>query len=67
MRFEKSFKLNKHDVNNSNDQWLLCKEQAWFNMADILHALMLNWKDINYSEKLVTERLSQNTNDFFNI
>jgi hypothetical protein len=35
IRFEKSFK------SNSNDQWLLCREQTWFNMADILHALML--------------------------
>jgi hypothetical protein len=61
MRFEKSFKFY------SNDQWLLCREQTWFNMTDILHALMLNWKDINYTEKLVTERLSQNTNDFSNI
>jgi len=61
MRFEKSFKFY------SNDQWLLCREQTWFNMIDILHALMLNWKDINYTEKLVTERLSQNTNDFSNI
>ena len=61
MRFEKSFKFY------SNDQWLLCREQTWFNMIDILHALMLNWKDINYTEKLVTEWLSQNTNDFSNI
>jgi hypothetical protein len=61
MRFEKSFKFYP------NDQWLLCREQTWFNMTDILHALMLNWKDINYTEKLVTERLSQNTNDFSNI
>ena len=36
MRFEKSFK------SYSNDQWLLCREQTWFNMVDILHALMLN-------------------------
>jgi hypothetical protein len=36
MRFEKSFK------SYLNDQWLLCKKQTWFNMADILHALMLN-------------------------
>jgi hypothetical protein len=35
MRFEKSFK------SNLNDQWLLCRKQTWFNMADILHALML--------------------------
>ena len=61
MRFEKSFKFY------SNDQWLLCREQTWFNMTDILHALMLNWKDINYTEELVTKRLSQTTNDFSNI
>jgi CRISPR/Cas system-associated protein endoribonuclease Cas2 len=36
MRFEKSFK------SYSNDQWLLCREQTWFNMAGILHALILN-------------------------
>jgi len=36
MRFEKSFK------SYSNDQWLLCREHRWFDMADILHALMLN-------------------------
>jgi len=36
MRFEKSFK------SYSNDQWLLCREQTWFDMTDILHALMLN-------------------------
>jgi hypothetical protein len=36
MRFEKSLK------SYSNDQWLLCKEQAWFNMTNILYFLMLN-------------------------
>jgi hypothetical protein len=36
IRFKKSFKSYK------NDQWLLCKEQTWFNIADILYALMLN-------------------------
>ena len=36
MRFEKGFK------SYSNYQWILCKEQTWFNMADILHALTLN-------------------------
>ena len=36
MRFEKSFK------SYSNDQWLWCREQTWFNMVDIQHALMLN-------------------------
>ena len=35
MRFKKSFK------SYSNDQWLLYREQIWFNIADILHALML--------------------------
>jgi hypothetical protein len=34
MRFEKSFKFY------SNDQWLLYREQTWFNMAEILHAIM---------------------------
>jgi hypothetical protein len=36
MRFEKSLK------SYSNDQWLLCKEQTWFNMTNILYFLMLN-------------------------
>jgi len=37
MRFEKSFK------SYSNNQWLLlCQEQTWFNLADILHASILN-------------------------
>jgi len=36
MRFEKSFK------SYSNDQWVLCMEQTWFNMAEILYALILN-------------------------
>jgi hypothetical protein len=66
MRFEKIFK------SYSNDQWLLCREQTWFNMVDILHALILNKKIIdemifNYTEKPISERLSQTTNDFSNI
>ena len=36
MRFKNSFK------SYSNDQWLLCWEQTWFNMIDILYDLMLN-------------------------
>ena len=36
MKFEKNFKFY------SNDQWLLYREQTWFNMADIHHNLMLN-------------------------
>jgi hypothetical protein len=41
-------------------------------MTDILHALMLNRniineKNINYTEKSVTEMLNQITNDFSNI
>jgi hypothetical protein len=31
----------------SNDQWLLYREQTWFNIADIFHALMLNWNSID--------------------
>jgi len=66
MRFENYFKYYL------NDQWLLCREQTWFNMTDILHALMLNWniiwwKDNKYIEKSATEKLSQTTNDFSNI
>jgi len=41
IRFEKSFK------SYSNDQWQLYREQTWFNMTDILHALMLNWNIID--------------------
>jgi hypothetical protein len=36
MRFENGFKFY------SNDQWLLCWEQTWFNITNIIHALMLN-------------------------
>jgi hypothetical protein len=66
MRFENSFK------SYSNNQWLLYREQTWFNMSDILHALMLNQNIIderilitlkNWSLKM----LSQTTNDFSNI
>jgi hypothetical protein len=41
MRFKKSFE------SYSNDQWLLYREYTWFNMAYILHALMLNPNNIN--------------------
>ena len=33
MIFEKIFKFY------SNNQWLWCRKQTWFNMADILHVL----------------------------
>jgi hypothetical protein len=64
MRFEKGFKFY------SNDQWLLCKEQTWFNMVNILYSLMLNQKIINkkyinYIEKLVIKRLIQTTNKLY--
>jgi hypothetical protein len=36
MKFEKSFK------SYLNVQWQLHREQTWFNVANILHALMLN-------------------------
>jgi hypothetical protein len=49
MRFEKSFKFYL------NDQWLLYKKQTWFNMADILHALVLN-QDIIDEIILITPR-----------
>jgi hypothetical protein len=49
MRFEKSFK------SYSNDQWLLCREQTWFNMADILNVLILN-RDIIDERILITLR-----------
>ena len=38
MKFQKSFKFY------SNDQWLLHREQTWFNMVNILYTLMLNQK-----------------------
>jgi hypothetical protein len=66
MKFENSFK------SYSNNQWLLYRKQTWFNMSDILHALMLNQNIIderilitlkNWSLKM----LSQTTNDFSNI
>jgi hypothetical protein len=41
MRSEKSFKFY------SNNQWLLRREQTWFNMADILNALIFKYKLIN--------------------
>jgi len=49
MRFEKGFK------SYSNDQWLLCKEQTWFNMTNILHVLMLNQNIID-ERILITPR-----------
>ena len=41
-------------------------------MSDILHTIMLNLniideKNINYTKKPITKRLSQTTNDFSNI
>jgi len=66
MRLEKSFK------SYSNNQGLWCWKQIWFNRVDILHAIISKskycwWKDNNYTEKLVIERLSQITYDFSNI
>ena len=52
MRFEKSFK------SYSNDQWLLCREQAWFNMIDILHALILNQNIIDEMILIITKNQS---------
>jgi len=52
-RFEKSFK------SYSNDQWLLCKKQTWFNMTDILHALMLNQNIIDKKILITLRNLSQ--------
>jgi len=49
MRFENSFK------SYSNYQWLLCREQTWFNMADILNVLILN-QDIIDERILITLR-----------
>jgi len=51
MRFEKNFKFYL------NDQWLLCREQTWFYMANILYALMLN-KNIIDERILITLRNS---------
>jgi hypothetical protein len=49
MRFEKNFK------SYSNDQWVLYREQIWFNMADILYVLMLN-RNIFYERILIILR-----------
>ena len=66
MKFEKSFK------SYSNDQWLLYKEQTWFDMIDILYVLMLNQNIIDETilitlRNRVIERLNQTNNDFSNI
>jgi hypothetical protein len=66
IKFEKSFKFYP------NNQWLWCWEQIWFDRVNTIHAIMSKskccwWRDNNYTEKLVTERLSQNINDFSNI
>ena len=66
MRFEKSFK------SYSKNQWLWCWEQTWFDKIDTLCAIMSKfeycwWRNNNYTEKLVTERLSQTTYNFSNI
>ena len=55
----------------SNDQWQLYREQTWFNMTDILYALILNW-NINDERILITMKnpslkVGQITNDFSNI
>jgi hypothetical protein len=52
MRFEKSFK------SYSNDKWLLCKEQTWFNIVDMLHALMLNQNIIDEMILITLRNLS---------
>jgi hypothetical protein len=49
MRFEKNFK------SYSNDKWLLYREQTWFNMTNILYALMLNQNIID-ERMLITMR-----------
>jgi hypothetical protein len=49
MRFKKGFK------SYSNDQLLLCRESTWFNMANMLLALMLN-KNISDKMVLITMR-----------
>jgi len=49
MRFKKDFK------SYSNDQLILCREWTWFNMANMLDALMLN-KNISDKMILITMR-----------
>jgi hypothetical protein len=36
------FEIEKSFKSYLSDQWLLCREQTWFNMIDILHDLILN-------------------------
>ena len=45
------------NLNYSNNQWLLCREQTWFNMEDIFYVLMLNQNIIN--EKILITLKSQ--------
>jgi hypothetical protein len=56
----------------SNNQWLKCWEQTWFDRVDTLHAMISKsehcwWRDNNYIEKLVAKRLIQTTYNFSNI
>jgi hypothetical protein len=51
---------------------MLTWKLIWFDKADIIHAIISKskhswWRDNNYTEKLVTERLSHITYDFPNI
>jgi hypothetical protein len=51
---------------------MLTWKLTWFDKADIIYAIISKskhswWRDNNYTEKLVTERLSHITYDFPNI
>jgi hypothetical protein len=53
------------------NQWIWCWEQIWLHIVEIFHVIISKseycwWKNNNYTEKLVIERLSQTTYDFPN-
>jgi hypothetical protein len=65
MKFERNFK------SYLKNQRLWCWKETWFDIVDTLHAIISKskhywWRDNNYIEKLVTERLSQTSYDFHN-
>jgi hypothetical protein len=63
--------LKKQIKSYSNNYWLWCWEQTWFDIVDTFHVITFKseyywWRDNNYTKKLNTESSSQTTYDFFN-